>query len=600
MLTHLTVRNFKRFDTVEVELANPIVFIGANNSGKTTALQALALWEIGLRKWLERREGGKATRRTGVTINRRELVSIPLRTTASLWHDLRVRTGNTPRHITIELKGQFNGQIWECGLEFDSVDPENIRCRPIDSAQIPDGARQIRVAFLPPMSGLISQEDRLQPGSIERRIGEGRTADVLRNLCYQVWEQNPSDWEKLTAQMESLFGAKLRTPVYFSESGTLQVEYEERNKTVLDLTASGQGFRQTLLLLAYLYSKPSSVLLLDEPDAHLEILRQRQIYTMLVQAAHSKGNQIMIATHSEVILSEAALKNTVVAFVGKPHRLPKIANGTSKTAQVQKALAEYGFDHYYQAEQTGWVLYLEGSTDLAILQAFAKTLEHTEAKQALERPFVHYVGNQPGHVQKHFYAVREAVPDLIGVALFDRLEQTLSERDQLRQMAWTRREIENYLAFPETLEAFAEAEDDTLGLGSLEQGHRRTTMAGAIRSLIPPIALTNRDHVWWKNNKMSDDFLTPLFADYYSRLELPNSMAKKSFYQLAEFVPPELIADEVREKLDAIVQVAQAAETRMQQQPAGQGASNASQTESFPDQYTDKDTELDDDSQDSQ
>ena len=29
---------------------------------------------------------------------------------------------------------------------------------------------------------------------------------------------------------------------------------------------------------------------------------------------------------------------------------------------------------YYQAEQTGWVLYLEGSTDLAILQAFAKRL----------------------------------------------------------------------------------------------------------------------------------------------------------------------------------------------------------------------------------
>ena len=65
-------------------------------------------------------------------------------------------------------------------------------------------------------------------------------------------------------------------------------------------------------------------------------------------------------------------KDLVVAFVGKPHR---IGDGQS---QVRKALAEIGFDQYYQAEQTGWVLYLEGSTDLAILQAFASALARTK------------------------------------------------------------------------------------------------------------------------------------------------------------------------------------------------------------------------------
>ena len=35
MLTKLTIRNFKRFENVEVELGNPVVFIGPNNSGKT-------------------------------------------------------------------------------------------------------------------------------------------------------------------------------------------------------------------------------------------------------------------------------------------------------------------------------------------------------------------------------------------------------------------------------------------------------------------------------------------------------------------------------------------------------------------------------------
>ena len=46
MLTKLTIRNFKRFE--EVELGSPVAFIGPNNAGKTSAMQALALWEIGL------------------------------------------------------------------------------------------------------------------------------------------------------------------------------------------------------------------------------------------------------------------------------------------------------------------------------------------------------------------------------------------------------------------------------------------------------------------------------------------------------------------------------------------------------------------------
>ena len=34
MLTRLTIRNFKRFGKVEIELGSPVVFIGPNNSGE--------------------------------------------------------------------------------------------------------------------------------------------------------------------------------------------------------------------------------------------------------------------------------------------------------------------------------------------------------------------------------------------------------------------------------------------------------------------------------------------------------------------------------------------------------------------------------------
>ena len=158
-------------------------------------------------------------------------------------------------------------------------------------------------------------------------------------------------------------------------------------------------------------------MLLDEPDAHLEIVRQRETYNLLSELAQKHGSQIIAASHSEVVLEEAARKDTLVAFVGRPHRID------DRGSQVGKWLADYPIDHLYQAELQGWVLYLEGSTDLAVLLAFAENLNHPATK-VLQRPFVIYVANDPNKVQRHFYALREAKPDVVGVALFDRLDRT--------------------------------------------------------------------------------------------------------------------------------------------------------------------------------
>ena len=63
MLTRIKIRNFKRFDNVDVELGKAVVLIGPNNSGKTTALQAIALWDIGVRRWNEKRKGKRRVTR---------------------------------------------------------------------------------------------------------------------------------------------------------------------------------------------------------------------------------------------------------------------------------------------------------------------------------------------------------------------------------------------------------------------------------------------------------------------------------------------------------------------------------------------------------
>jgi ABC-type taurine transport system ATPase subunit len=561
MLTKLTIRNFKLFGNVEIELGERVVFVGPNNSGKTSALQALALWSAGVRRWVERRGAGDVPKeRAGVTINRRDLITVPVPSAKLLWRDLHIREGHKEdgkqktRNIRIEVdvEGVDEGKPWSASLEFDYANEESLYCRtrlgPDDVLlEVPAAASAVRLAYLPPMSGLAANETRLDEGAIDVRIGEGRTAEVLRNLCWQVLMRGPDPWTQVVERMRSLFGITLDEPQYIKERGEIVMSFRTASDVSLDLSASGRGQQQTLLLLAHMAANPGAVLLLDEPDAHLEILRQRQIYQVLSETAIETGSQIIAASHSEVILNEAADRDTVVAFIGKPHRLD------DRGSQLLKALREIGFEHYIQAEETGWVLYLEGSTDLAILRAFAEKLGHP-ARTALERPFVHYVANQPGQARHHFYGLREAKPDLVGVALYDRLDLTLHEDPSIAQLMWQRREIENYLCQRSSLIAFAEARG-TAQHGDLFGALWRGTMEESIDEITAALRALGKPDPWSGDIKASDEFLEPLFRKFYEKLRLPNLMGKTDYHTLAPYVAIADIADEVREKLDLIVAV---------------------------------------------
>ena len=458
MITTVTIKNFKRLESVSVELGQNVILVGPNNSGKTSALQALALWRAGLEQWLTKKGDKPPKERTGVTLNRLELTQIPVSHTRLLFKDLRTHLGrggeskSTRINIEIIVEGETGGEKWSCGLQFYFANPEAIYCRPIGEQQddqllIPIHARDVQVAFMQAMSGLASEEAEIQPGRINVLMGEGRTAEVIRNLCFKIYNQSKDDWESVKKIIFDLYGAQLDDPIRVEVRGAIEVTYREpRINRSLDLPASGRGMQQTLLIACHIMANPKTVLLLDEPDAHLEVLRQRRVYNVIRELAHRNGCQVISATHSEVLMSEAGEKDIIIAFVGRnPHRID------DRGAQVKKALTQIGFDQYYQADRTGWVIYLEGSTDLEILRAFAEKLEHP-AMSVLAEPFVHYVANDLKAAQSHFYGLREAKPDLKGVAIFDRLNRSrdaINESSKhLRILEWRKREIENYLTTP--------------------------------------------------------------------------------------------------------------------------------------------------------
>ena len=571
MLTKITISNFKRFAEAEIELGKSVVFIGPNNSGKTSALQALALWNIGLNRWIDKRSNKTSRKsRPGVTINRHDLIAIPMPAMKLLWLNKHVRdaqnTNGSTRtsnvRINITAEGITNGKEWICGLEFDYSNEESFYCRPlrlpssknkpVDKAEfstIPDEARQLKIAYLPPMSGLSDREFVKERGEIEVLIGQGQTAQILRNLCYRIFvREDKSSWDSLVDQVKSLFGVTLLPPNYIQERSEIVMEYRE-NGTLLDLSSSGRGLQQILLLLAYLHANPDTVLLLDEPDAHLEILRQREIYNLLTDAAEQRNSQIIAASHSEVVLNEAVGRGKVIAFVGRPHVL------NNNASQLIKSLNSIGWDQYYQAKENGWVLYLEGPSDLAILQTFAETLKHNATKY-LKRPFVHYIGdNTPQIARNHFFGLKEADADLKGIAIFDRLEKQLHEHPDLSETMWKKREIENYFCCENVLLAWANHDLNNDLFARAEAEKRENTMKEVIAKITELLVLDDKSP-WSDDVKATDEVLDRIFREFFKRLELPLTFRKTDYYQLAKLVPENEIDAEIREKLDAIVDIA--------------------------------------------
>jgi hypothetical protein len=154
--------------------------------------------------------------------------------------------------------------------------------------------------------------------------------------------------------------------------------------------------------------------------------------------------------------------------------------------------------------------------------------------------------------------LREAKPDLAGVAIFDSITQELSDGGPLFEVKWHRREIENYLCYPETLLAYAEHIESAPGPLFMEslRDRQRAAMQEAMNEVSAALRVLGRPDAFSAEVKASDDFLTPVFQSYFEKLGIRNLMQKTDYHVLTRFVPRDRIDPEIIEKLDLIARVA--------------------------------------------
>ena len=540
MIREIALRRFKRFEDAVFRFSNQVVVTGTNCTGKTTLLEAIAAWAFALRRW----KAGVQSReryRYGydhVPMSRQSFSVVPLRAFDLLWTD-RLYRGSMAIRVVHDA-----GSVT---MEFRADSAEEIHVRPEADAKPEIVSKlDIPVVFAAPMDGLAVEEPLYHRPKVDQLLAVGRPGEALRNLLVEA-HAIPTAWVALTESVERLFGYRLLPPN--TEGAHVVAEYRTSDTAQpLDLASAGSGFHQVLMLLALLHVRPGSVLLLDEPDAHLHLILQNSIWRELRWVAAQQRSQLICATHAEAVIDAVGPRDLCILL-----DRPRMAADSAEKRRLLSSLRVLSNTDIVQAESARGVLYLENYTDWDLLSAWAHRLGHRAegllTTELMWKPVVFELEKgQPGiRSRDHFDALRLARPGFTGLELVDGDARESAPETEitgagLQRLRWRRYEIESYLLHPDALARFVarETDEDSPGVAGLEEWWRNNLPAVLIDD---PFG----DHPLVRDTKARTELLPPMLA----AAGLPD-ISYRRYHEIAALMEPDEIHPEVVEKLDAI------------------------------------------------
>lgn len=549
MIRKVIVRRFKRFDNVEVDLPGHIVLAGPNNSGKTTLLQAIAVWSLAFNRWKQlndfQRHGGAYTK---APIARQAFSAVPLRAFDLLWNERKYRGS-----VEIEV----HTDRWQIPIELIADSTEQIYVRPKPGAPPATlhEARDMRVTYVPPMTGLSIDETEFKPAKITQLLGQGKPGDVIRNLLVEA-HRSEEAWAALQNSIRRLFDYEIIPPD--ASGADIIAEYKAHATAPrLDIASAGSGFQQVLMLLTFLHTRPASVLLLDEPDAHLHVILQDTIYSELRSVAAVQKSQLIIATHSEVIINSVDPMELCALF----HK-PKPLADTAERQKLSESLGVLTNTDVMVALNAPGVLYMEDYTDINILREWARILDHPVYDALNTRVMVRKMvsQNRPDSAgikaKDHYEALKLVREDLPGIELIDgdahpNIQSTAPAEGKLQKQRWRRYEIESYLIHPAALERFVE---HVVGQDELS-AHARADMRAYLEEiftaafLADPMKPNPLIEAYLQQRKARTEVLPPILTAAGI-----HGFPYTRYHEIAAVMEPQEIHPEITEKLDAIQQ----------------------------------------------
>ncbi|RVT99550.1 hypothetical protein EOD42_05560 [Rhodovarius crocodyli] len=495
MIHTVHLKNFKKFSDSVIKLhPNNITFAaGANNSGKSTLLQALAVWEfckivLQNEKGIESLLSGYSGQGLGISDD--EFSPISIATLKHLWTNLKSQLpGKDGYSLSIQCdwsdaSGKLKHLKISLALTNDRLFIKSENSNLSREDQIPT------IAYLPTFAGIASRENKMSVAERRGMIGRGLAGGIIRNLLLDMHNdnintrsmkrgerskikssdlkiiRNSDPWEILQVTLGNLFSMNLIVDHFNDLFHTYIKIYSVKGKqegysfkkysgyTPRDLMAEGSGFLQWLSVYVLALSQSNNILLLDEPDAHLHPLLQDQLINALAEIGSKSEKQIIMATHSTEILRWAE-STKVLSFSNKTPKYLVDDNG--KLSLFIGLGSEYS-PKIDPLKKNKRMLIVENNSDFRILKIFSEILEVKWPSNLVVWPW--NGGNKER--KQLFIQLKKEIPDLKAIGIRDRDDLELAQVDpisledgsfsgkepDMSLKTWRRRQIEGYIIYP--------------------------------------------------------------------------------------------------------------------------------------------------------
>lgn len=447
-ITHINLSQFKAFPRFSMHLDRTNILVGPNNSGKSTLIGALRALGSGLRvarsKPPERIDSAFG-RKIGYRISEG---SLPI----SL-ENVHTDYADTESQVTFTLSNRNKLHL---------VFPQEGGCLLIPDSQgvlVTSTATfkhhfPITLSVVPVLGPVEHREQRRERSTVVGALATHRASRHFRSY----WHYFNEGFEEFAELVSSTWpGMEINRPeIVDIMTGELAMLCREDRMT-RELYWVGFGFQIWCQLLTHVFrAKDSSLIVIDEPEVYLHPDIQRQLLSIL----RGIGPDVVLATHSTEIMSEADPSEIVLVDKRKP-----VGERLKDVTGVQRALDAVGSIQNItltSLARNRRVLFVEGDNDFRLLRRFARRLGLAELSAGLGLTPLESGGF--GSWQR-ITTLAAGIADALGsplmiAAVYDRdffcQEEIAHVREALAQNlklahVHERKEIENYLLVPEAL-----------------------------------------------------------------------------------------------------------------------------------------------------
>ena len=419
----LHIKDFKSIKDLEINLDKQIsILTGVNNSGKTTILEALALWVEcfeKLLKFAQRAVTGRYKKGDyilGPTYNKYfnfdEINSVRCPDFDDLFRDRNVKLP-----IIIEAVVVSEEKRQEISLGFSISNSTNTRYvislineKSFDYNKfntffdyLNNGS--ISSYYASPVAYIEQREDFVTEPNLKDNIRKRQSYRIIRNRIYKLY--HTARFNKFQEDLSFvLYGSTSYANIRFinrsdiNKDKRIVINYVNADDNVeKDIALLGSGTLQVIEILLDVYhqvdeKKDLNLVLLDEPDSHIH----RDIQERLLQILSNSflNNQVIITTHNESLIRAASLtqlfhidgsgQGTVNCLYKK--ELPKLNSPhftgpypvlpTPVIRSIDSTAAGLDFISAIEADK---IIFVEGDDDARLLhKLFSMDVAHHDTK----------------------------------------------------------------------------------------------------------------------------------------------------------------------------------------------------------------------------